>query len=425
MIAESADIKFACSQCGQRMVVEKSGAGLTADCPICNSPVTVPHVSSIRRRNHHAEGAARAPYADPAAEEMHDELIEAALQTGHFEREVDAARQELARQQALYRKALDECERLKASATHAQAEARSFQSDRQQLKSDLTQARQRAQTLEAQFAELVTANEENVVSRQQIENDLALTRERLAATDTQLAIREREWREAAAENAEIVQALAGTQAELAATQAQAAGWQRDLESSRAEVTQAAEALVAADRDLKGAQSRLETADSESRQLSGERDDLRQQVESLRRDLTQTESGSELLDLRSRVQQLDGTQRRTAAQLATQAEELAKLTATGQTLRVELEESRQRQHEAELRAEANSAVQLKKDNDVLRGIVARLNTTLGVYHTEIRRLRRGRFAVRILYALFGLGLLALAFFALHTFAPHSFDILFKQ
>ena len=61
--------------------------------------------------------------------------------------------------------------------------------------------------------------------------------------------------------------------------------------------------------------------------------------------------------------------------------------------------------------------MHKDNDVLRGIVARLNTTLGVYHSEIRRLRRGRYGLRILYVLFGLGLLALAYLGLHIFAPH--------
>ena len=55
MIADSADIKFACPQCGQRIVVDKSAAGLNGSCPICEGPVVVPHASSVRERSRHAE----------------------------------------------------------------------------------------------------------------------------------------------------------------------------------------------------------------------------------------------------------------------------------------------------------------------------------------------------------------------------------
>ena len=42
MTLEDTDIKFECSQCGQRLAIEKSGAGISANCPICEHPVTVP-----------------------------------------------------------------------------------------------------------------------------------------------------------------------------------------------------------------------------------------------------------------------------------------------------------------------------------------------------------------------------------------------
>jgi chromosome segregation ATPase len=434
MIADSTDIKFACSQCGQRIVVEKSGAGLTADCPICSNPVTVPYVSSIHDRHYgepvaeHEHGS-RTSFADPGPEEMREELIDATVQTGRLEQELEAARCEIARQQALFKKAVDECERLTANTTHAQAEIKSFQSDRQQLKADLANARQRALGAETKLVELTAAlagaDQENAALRDQIENDLAVTHERLAATDTQLAARERELRAALAENSEIVLALSATQAELASARAEAAGLSHDVQALRVEATSTGELLTATRQELQDVQTRLDAASAERRELNAERDSLSQQVQILRQDLAQTGAGPELLELRARVQELNEDRQRTTDKLAAQAAELGTLTAAEQKLRAELEEARCLQLETERRLEANSETQLKKDNDVLRGIVARLNTTLGVYHTEIRRQRRARLTLRLLYALFALGLVTLAIFAVYVFGPHAVGILSIQ
>jgi len=63
--------------------------------------------------------------------------------------------------------------------------------------------------------------------------------------------------------------------------------------------------------------------------------------------------------------------------------------------------------------------LRKENDVLRGIVDRQNSTLAIQHADLRHMRRGRFGVRLVYGLLILGLLALAYFALMVFEPQVF------
>src|SRR5688572_30512211 len=107
MIAHSADIRFECSQCGQHLVVESAGAGLTADCPICNTSVTVPppreHAktgrsegeSSMEYRARHGmttsvtTDAPRSPFADPLPNDLREELIDASLVNGKLVRDLE------------------------------------------------------------------------------------------------------------------------------------------------------------------------------------------------------------------------------------------------------------------------------------------------------------------------------------------------
>src|SRR4051812_32355904 len=106
MIAESADIKFACPQCGQRIVVDKSAAGLHGTCPICEGPVTVPFLENAE---HGLPDLGNGPYADPGLEETREELFGSAEQVGQLQRQLDQARSEIERQHALFKKAVDEC----------------------------------------------------------------------------------------------------------------------------------------------------------------------------------------------------------------------------------------------------------------------------------------------------------------------------
>ena len=437
MIADSADIKFACSQCGQRMVVEKSGAGLTADCPFCHAPVTVPHVSSIydhSSRGHRSESAvphheSDTDFTDPLIDETREELFSATLAHGQVQRELDDANAEVARLQALFKKAVEECERVTASATHAQAEIKSFQADRQQLKSDLSQAKQRALAAEQQFAELsaalVATQEENQALREQVENDLAVTHEQLSATESQLLARERELAALRDENSELVQSLAAGQAELAALTHEAARVRGELDCAGKlldEASQTEARLSATNEELRG---KLGQAAIDTQRLTEERDQLREQADVLRHDLKETDSGRELLELRGKLEALSAEHSATVSALTEKSAEAQALSLTESTLREELRNTLRERDEAERRAEANSEAQLKKDNDVLRGINHRDNVTIGVYHSELRRLRRARYALRIVYGLFGIALIGLVFFAIAVFTRHSVGDLFND
>ncbi|MEP6714820.1 MAG: hypothetical protein ABJC09_04560 [Terriglobia bacterium] len=379
MIADSADIKFECSQCGQRMVVERSAAGLSADCPMCSTPVTVPQVHAPADK-----GKAEAPVGEqsPPARTPPDGWES----TQQVEAELAEARAEISRQHALFKKAVDECERLNANTTHVQAEIKSFQADRQQLKADLAQARQMAAAAEARASELGDAfsavQAENGALRYQAEVDVNAVQERLAAVEAQLAAREQELIAGKTEHTDALRSLAKTRAEHSKLNTEAAGLRSEVEILRHDFESTTQELAATSQQLFETQGRWEALTEEHGQASAERDEWRRQAEQFRHDLTALDTGRDLLELRVQHEHLE------------------------------------RKHQALEITLAERTEEAKKDNDVLRGIVTRQNTTLGVYHSELRRLRRGRYALRLVYGLFALGLLVLGFVALNVFAPQE-------
>ena len=213
---------------------------------------------------------------------------------------------------------------------------------------------------------------------------------------------------------EIVQSLAGTQSELAALGAELAGLREQLSTAQRSLQDsehAGEQLSEEKRDL---QSQLQQSATEGQRLRQELEALNQHAEVLRRDLVTTDAGQELLDLRSRLSDITDDRAKIAETLAEKRAELKSLTATEEILRRELEETRCQRESAEQQAAANSELQLNKDNEVLRGIVARQNTTLGVYYSEVRRMRRARFGLRIIYGLFAIVLLVVVAFGVLIF-----------
>ena len=444
MIADSTDIKFSCSKCGQHIVVDKSAAGLEASCPICAHPVVVPQASSIHSRTSSGQSrtsepqqsAQRPTFADPDSEQTRADLFDAAAASGRLERELDEAKAEIARYTALFKKAVEECERLTANTTHAQAEIKSFQADRQQLKADLAQAKQRALTAETKVAEvqakadelataLAIASADNVELRERMDNHLAVGRECLSATEARLETRERELCESRIEANELVQALAVAQTELAVVRTEGSGVRRELERDQALLVAAEQncrRLADTEKELKG---KLKTAGDDHKNLTRDRDQLRQEIEVLRHDLAQVENGRELLALRSRIPKIEEERDRAAAALAELTAEAKVRAETEQRLLRELHEAVLLREDAERRAEAAAEREVSKDNEVLRGIIERQNETLRVHHVEVRHYRRGRYALRILYTAFGLALVALAFFAVMVFAPHGLGGLFHR
>lgn len=379
-IADTADIKFACSQCGQRMVVESSAAGLTTDCPVCSSPIEVPHSDSPAEPN--LSETVPAPATPPKRSAAHG-----------VEAELAEARAEIARQHSLFKKALDECERLKANATHIQAELKSFQADRQQLKADLAQAKHHAGKSDARAAELAdtlsAAQEEAKAQRYQAEVDAEAFQRRIAELEALLSASQQETSGAKGEHTGALRLLAKARAELTKVGTQAAGLRSEVEVLRSDFEAATQELGATSQRLSEVEAQLQSVTEQHDRASAERDDWRQRAEGFHQDLTALDSGRDLLELRAQHTELQ---------------------QKFQSLEVAL-------------AERNESA--KKESDVLRGIVERQNATLGAHYKELRSLRRSRYGLRLAQSIFSLSLVGLAFLAFYVFAPQQFQGIINQ
>lgn len=454
MIAEDADIKFECSQCGQSLAIEKSGAGLTANCPICDQPVTVP-IASVRRFGEHSRmkdsgfsqlsaaafaapadpspepGEARPHYAEPDADEMRQDLLDSAMENGQLEGDLDEAKEKIARLQAHLRKALEDCERLTANSTHAQVEIKSFQADRQQMKAELAQSRQRIAVWEAQAVEnrgkiselasaLATASSENGALRQEMEQQASEHRDYQASVESHVASREATLSATTARTEEVIQALAGAEEEVLALRQTGEKLRGELETAHARLEEAAgirSQLAAVEGELRTERERAGSAEKQCASLQSACAGFKKEIEVLRRDLEDTTAGRELLGLRERFDALEKEHGRASVALADREASIRKLSATGEQLSADLKRTQSLYADAERRAEEASEGKLLKDNDVLRGIIERQNLVLSENGRELRILRRGQYALRMSYVVFSTILLVMVIFALSILKPH--------
>ena len=373
MIADSSEIKFECAQCGQSIAVDISGAGVSTNCPTCEYPLVVPTLSSLHDRRYGEsapDNAGRTAYAEGEAglsagevQELRDELAEARRHAEESAQALAAARKET------------------ALLEHRAAEAETHLAEARAVISQLNK-------------QLAAADE----TRAQWEQAFAQTAEQAHATETQMAARETELRAA----------LADAQSASEASAAETVALHSQLENHRTEALAAA----AAEQEKFAAVLRaLEATQTERNALSASGEALRMEIETLRHDLSETHAGRELLALRDRFATLDTEHQRTSAAYARSFAESQSLTAAAETLRLELAAALARGAESDRRAEAASESALTHDNEVLRGIIERQNTIGEERYVELRRLRRARLALRILYTLIVLGFLGLAVLAI--------------
>jgi predicted nucleic acid-binding Zn-ribbon protein len=433
MIAEFADIRFKCTECGQHLVVESAGVGLTADCPICNTTVTVPKRSSrpaasepeLARSNDAHEsfspGASLSPYADPREDELRDELIDASLLNGRLQRELERMESEFSKAQLQLKAATEECERLNASATHTQVELKSFQSDRQQVKAELAAFRQRLATAEMQLAArerelaqarahngewearaftLQAAFDEACVARDQIAESLQFGNERLANTNHEVA--------------SLQAHLSGAQEEIERLNAVSAELTRQLEQTREPLLEAVALkakLARTEDECIEALEKLQSAEQTCKSLSVCCEELQRESESLRQDLKQSPTGTELVGLRASFKSTLAERDTALARLSLLEAEVQALKATELKQLAEVEEARKERAEALRKLEEASESRYVKDNEVLRGIVARQNTELAQRSGEIYRFKRARLGLKIVYGVFAVGVLGVVAFAI--------------
>ena len=359
MTANSAEITFECSQCGQRISVDSSGAGLSAECPTCQHPLVIPTFSSLHDRSY-GEAAAhadrRTAFADGTVESSATELQDLRDELAEARQRGDAAGR---------------------AHTHADKE-------NAQLQQQLGEAR----AVISQLGVKLAAVEEN---RTEWEQAFAHTAEQAHAYETQLTARETDF----------TAALAAARAETGTLAGELAALRTELEDTHA----AFRATTAAAEEKRAEMQRaLESAEAEHLVLIDRLAGLRVEAETLRSDLAQIHTGRELLALRDRFNTLETEHRSSTAALARSTAEVEAATASAEKLRADLTEARERGADAERRADAASESALKRDNEVLRGIIERQNTVGEERYAELRRLRRQRLTLRLLYAGIALGVI---------------------
>ena len=529
-IADTADIRFECSKCGQHLVVEAAGAGVTADCPICNTTVTVPRVGADGRHSLTATIApavSRSAFADPLPDDLREELIDASMLNGKLVGDLAKAREENARLQQQLKTVGEKCEHLNASTTHTQAELKTFQVERQQFKAELSALRQKAATaeevlaaregelaqaraklaasvpagdleaVEAQLAEarsLAAESQAKAVSaqqaldeaarsgnewkaqtevgaasladalklasdreselkaaenalqesqktsagfeakttdlehsltaertqREQLAAELESARKNLGETQPQLAalddaLHKTRWR-----LGEVEAALAGAQETGLRLTTERAEVQRQLEEARAQLAEAGDWKTQLSRsgdELRESSEKLRLAEESNQTLLERSEQLRRDADSLRRDLMDSHSGREVVELRARLDETETERERLATRLNSVEADLRAFTSTQAAARVELEQARAERDDAFERVESLRETRAAKDNQVLRGIIARLNADLAQRAAEVIRLKRGRYGLKITYVLFAIGFLAVVAFALAVL-PHA-------
>jgi hypothetical protein len=109
--------------------------------------------------------------------------------------------------------------------------------------------------------------------------------------------------------------------------------------------------------------------------------------------------------------LQDEQQRTAKALGTALEDAARFEQLNTKARTELEQVNRRCVEAEKRAESLSTSEVSRDNEILRGILARQKEELEQRYRDLVRLRRARYGLRLTYWLFAVGALAVTAFAI--------------
>ena len=405
-----AEIKFDCAHCGQRIAVEPAAAGLSADCPNCGHDVTIPQsisTSPRRSRVRHTENFDRAT-PPPRSSSRDNERIREGSDRVQLEHSLQSASAELAVVREQLEATLGECERLSAAATAAHAELKTFQAERAALRQDLSYAKQRTAFLESQLAARESERDGTLI-------DLTVAQQRAAAAETQLAVKEEELEQllTALEEANALQEAAT--ADLEMLHDESALLRTEVDRARQTLVRVPELeaqLRASEEQLRGVAGKLGAAETKNRRLTRRCAKLKKEAAQLEKDLSETSSGRELLDLRSKLTTTE-TERH---QLAVEVRQLNAECARAGSMRSELEqllrETRLQLGEVERRAEATCDSRLGLDNELLRGIISRQNAELERRLAELNRFRRAGLALKIIYGLFALGLVGLGAFLLH-------------
>jgi predicted nucleic acid-binding Zn-ribbon protein/DNA-directed RNA polymerase subunit RPC12/RpoP len=383
-----AEIKFDCGKCGQRICVEQAAAGLASDCPTCGHTLTIPELHALNERE----------YDGPLSSSSRSIGEINRYSTGRHgdpEAELATAQEELAFLRDLLHERSEECSRLTASATHAQAEIKSFQAERRALKHELAAQKQRVAVLEAHGAELAT--------------DLEVQQQRASALEAHLTGKEQGAAELQARLDALIQEQDHTLRELESLQAESTLLRTSLDNSAAELEPlraAALRLTSTESELQQTRQQLRETETARQSFSAKCETLNKEAKKLRKHLSATATGKELLSLRARLETTNDEHQRLTKESQQVADDLKKSESAKSELQSQLQALSLQLADAEGKIAASAESQVQKENDVLRGIVERQNAELEARFVEIHRYKRARFIMRSIYAACALVAIAL-------------------
>ncbi len=399
-----AEIQFECTHCGQRLAVEPAAAGQSANCPNCQAPIVVPSAvesaARLRPRNH-----ARVDHA--RAEPTHTDHVHVDGAAG-VHPQVDGP--DHAREANVFRERWAEAT---ASITRLQKDLSQALANASKLRTDLaTSNAERASV--ASGAELLQRELERVSAEKfALQEDLEINRQKTSATEAQLEARERELVEAQAAIEHAMGETSAAHENMDELIRDGASLRHELEQLIAEKDTITGELGAAQEHIGELESHLKSVEDAHDALMGAHGQLESENATLRNDLLASATGRELLELRERIKVAE-SERARAERLAEQAEVDRKKAADSERKqRGDVEALLRRCETAEKRADATSEPQIKKDNDVLRGIVNRQKEELERQYAELSRFRKARMGIRMGYLILGMAAVGVVWLAIQS------------
>ena len=460
------DIKFDCTHCGQRMVVEEAAGGLATECPSCRESIVIPRTASTastaslhdrsyemepaRGRRANGNGVTKDRVVAAAIPAMADEpsnQVDAAA----LRHEVLEATRQISRLEAQVTAGTAAAELAGVELEKAKAERRKLRDELVQIKKDLaareeelattgkaqSEAEARALTLAEELTrtegELAALQEETVLwqgeittlstERAELLPRLESTEQQAASTAAALEATETARRELEVRCAALQAERTATLAELQTLEARLSDTALHLAAAEAHDKLTAEKLAATSSELATVQKQFADTDETAKSLAICLEELKKDRDDLRRSLSEDTTGKDLVETRTQLQTAEKERDRLTAETQRLGHEL-EVTRKGRNQVDEQMKALSRElDEARRRAEAASEVRLRQDNEVLRGIIARQNSELEQKHVQLVRLKRARLGVRLAYAAFGLALLGIALWAMKTVPGLSLGKLF--
>lgn len=354
-----AEITFDCSKCGQHLGVDANGAGQIVTCPVCRESLMVPSGDVLAR-------IAAITYAAPEENEPADTSPE--WSHDPEDAEVSALREQLVETVRLRCRMERELVSARTEVETLQVQLRRSAEENSRLTAQLNQMEAGRRELEHSLADLTAQYEK--LKNSAFAKDAAL--------------------------AERAESLRETQWALEKSEKKSLGLTQETTRLRAEIKQ-----------LRERASLVES--------------LQTEVANLRRDFEASTEAQECNRLRARAEAAEERRRVEAREAEYLRAEIEQLLKAGDQLRGELKEAQERCMAAEQRAEELSIAKVQSDNEVLRGVLARQKAELENCYRELKRFRRSELGLKLVYALFALGLLGVAAFAMQVL-PGIADVL---